>query len=60
MAHELRKKMMLVKNVQWKQRYIFTKYSKNLNISQIIFWLCQMKSDLKHEMLLIRCVTSVP
>ena len=60
MAHELRKKMMLVKNVQWKQRYIFTKYSKNLNISQIIFWLCQMKWFETWNVIDQMCVTSVP
>ena len=30
----------------WKERDIFKKYSKNLNISQVIFWVCYPKKYL--------------
>ena len=30
----------------WKERDIFKKYSKNLNISQVIFWVCYLKKYL--------------
>ena len=43
-------KFILVKKSSWKEGYIFTKYSRNLNIFQVIFWLRHMKYYFQNTM----------
>ena len=48
-----RKKSWLSTKFPWKEGGIFKRYSRNLNFSQIIFWVCHVKKYFQNAMSMI-------